>query len=882
MGAATRGGQPGVTGRWTSGVRHERLANGLTLLVQPVPAPAVAVVTHVRAGFFDEPDHWVGISHVLEHMYFKGTPTRGPGEIARATKAAGGYLNAGTGFDHTAYYTVLPPAGLGAALGIQSDALRHPLFDSDELARELGVIIQEARRKVDTPGAVAWETLHAVMYDHHRIRRWRIGSEEILEGYRRDDLLGYYHTRYVPERTIVSVVGGIDPDEALSRAREAYGDWPARPAVLDPPVAEPDALVRRGRTLRGDVALSELVLGWRTQPPLHAHHVPLDLAAAVLSAGRASWLQVAVREPGLAQSIGAHHYGPTELGVFAIAATLAPSRLEEVLEGIAGEVRRLATDGPTEDVLERARTLVLARWSRRMESVDGRASALAAAEALEGFGRLDAEYTRLASVTAAEVQEVANHYLVAGGVSGVVYHPRAAGSDLTADLLRDAFDGAPSPRTSLSRPGMVIPRPSSTLSRPAGRTVAGVLHVPLAGADLLIRRKPGVPLVTLGVYRRRRQSEDACRAGLAALAVRSAVRGAGAFDAEGLADQFERLGGSLAPSVTHDLFGFGATVLADRLAEAGTLLRLVLLEPRLADHTIQVERALLADEVRGAEDDMFRHPIRLALSARFGDVGYGLPVMGHSETVPDLPVDLVRAWQPAELAGGRTTVLAVGDLDPHQAADQLATVFDGLAPAALDPDSRKPAPTGTGFVERVEFRDKAQTAVALVFPGADRRDRRRFAAEVWAAVAGGLGGRMFESLRSRRSLAYTVVASAWQRRHAGALLTYIATAPEREAEAREAMQEELAVFRGAAPEDAEVRDAVNYLVGQAEVSRQTSASVAAEALDAWLVGEGLEELGDPGAGYRAVSGEEIREMAEAWLDPDVMTVGVVRGGGAGR
>src|SRR3989337_614292 len=162
---------------WTAGVRKEVLPNGLTLLVQPDhSAPVVSVVTHVKAGFFDEPDRWTGISHVLEHMFFKGTARRGVGAIARETKAAGGYLNAGTGYDHTSYFTVLPASGLAAALDIQSDALRNSIIDQGELARELLVIIQEAKRKRDTPAAVAHETLHELMFDRHRMRRWRIGT----------------------------------------------------------------------------------------------------------------------------------------------------------------------------------------------------------------------------------------------------------------------------------------------------------------------------------------------------------------------------------------------------------------------------------------------------------------------------------------------------------------------------------------------------------------------------------------------------------------------------------------------------------------------------------------------------------------------------------
>src|SRR6188768_4092572 len=192
---------------WTTGVYREVLQNGLTLLVQPDhSAPVVAVVTHVKAGFFDEPDRWQGISHVLEHMFFKGTPRRGVGRIAQETKALGGYLNASTSYDRTMYYAVLPARNLAGALDIQSDALRNAALDPDELARELKVIIEEAKRKLDSPSAVAGETLHELRFDQHRIRRWRIGHAEQLATFTADDLRGYYASRNVPSRVVVALV----------------------------------------------------------------------------------------------------------------------------------------------------------------------------------------------------------------------------------------------------------------------------------------------------------------------------------------------------------------------------------------------------------------------------------------------------------------------------------------------------------------------------------------------------------------------------------------------------------------------------------------------------------------------------------------------------
>ena len=293
-------GPTAAPARWTDGVRREVLPNGLTLLVQEDrSAPVVAVVTHVRAGFFDEPDRWTGISHVLEHMFFKGTERRGVGAIARETKSAGGYLNASTSYDHTSYFTVLPASGLAKALDIQADALRHSVIDAGELARELQVIIQEAKRKLDTPGAVAYETLHEVMFDRHRIRRWRIGHEEQLAGFTRADVHGYYASRYVPARTIVAIVGAVDAEGALAQARQTYGGWPPAAGAVDPSPEEPPRREVRTRTLRGDVTQAELTLGWRAAPPLAPDAPALDLAAAVLGAGTG---QLALSRPARART----------------------------------------------------------------------------------------------------------------------------------------------------------------------------------------------------------------------------------------------------------------------------------------------------------------------------------------------------------------------------------------------------------------------------------------------------------------------------------------------------------------------------------------------------------------------------------------------------
>jgi zinc protease len=612
---------------------------------------------------------------------------------------------------------------------------------------------------------------------------------------------------------------------------------------------------------------------------MHPDSAPLDLAAAVLGAGRGSWLYRALREPGIVTGITAHNYEPTEVGVFAVTADLDPERLGQAVDGIAEASARLALAGPSDSELDRARTLLLARWVRRLEPMEGRAAALAAAEALGGIDELEREYAALLATTPADVSSAVRRHLSPESVSAVAYLPKDRGDDLTADGLARAF--AVTQLRVVPTPDPVVPlrRPASL--RPAGTVRARTLHVPLSGADLLLRHKGGVPAVTLGLYVPRCELDPPALAGLGALAVRSAVRGAGGLDAAALAFAAERLGGTLGVSVASDWVGFGMSILAERLAEGAALLRTVYEEPALDPVAIETERALMVAEATYVADDMFRFPFQLAFRAAFGDQGYGLPASGIPETLAAIAPADVRRWHSENMLRPRPVIVAVGEIEVERAADTLAATFgDQSARDSAGGFGAHSWALGRDPVERSVTREKAQSALAMVFHGPARRHGERHAADVWAAVASGLGGRLFEALRDRRSLAYTVMASSWQKGRAGALLTYIATSPERESEARSAMLDELARFAREPVADGELAQAANYLAGQAEVRQQSGAAVAGELVEAWLIGEGLEELAEPGAVYRRVTAAQVQAIADRCLRADARAEGVVRGTGA--
>ncbi|MBX6332673.1 MAG: insulinase family protein, partial [Gemmatimonadaceae bacterium] len=483
-------------------VRRTVLPNGLTVLIRrDDSAPVVAIVTYVKAGYFDETDDVVGIAHVFEHMYFKGTPTRGVGEISRATKAAGGYLNAGTIYDHTSYYTVLPASGFLTGLDIQSDAYANSVVDAGELAKELEVIIQEAKRKADNPAAVAVETLYELLHDRHRIRRWRIGREAGLRRLTRDDVLRFYRAYYRPCNTILTIVGDVDPDAALCAVEERYGALPPAPVERCRGPVEPEHTGFRYRELAGDVNQLQLVFGWRTPDALHADTVPLELAATVLGAGRASRLYRAVRERKLAASVSADDYTPTELGVFTIHAEGPPESGLDAARAAWDQLRELREAGVGRDELWRARRLIEARWLRRLETMEGQANYLAEWEALGDWTLGDRVLESLLTTPPERVTEVARRYLTPERAGLVIYRPTAlAPLAHEAEVMRRRLDAPPRPAPlPVSRP-LEVGAPGVITRAPVlEREEAGVrVYRAAQGTPILVRRKRGAPLVHLG------------------------------------------------------------------------------------------------------------------------------------------------------------------------------------------------------------------------------------------------------------------------------------------------------------------------------------------------------------------------------------------------
>ncbi|MBA3854357.1 MAG: hypothetical protein C0503_08075 [Gemmatimonas sp.] len=858
-------------------VQRVRLPNGLTILARrDRTAPVVAIVTWVKAGYFDEPDDTVGIAHVLEHMYFKGTPTRGVGEIARATKLAGGYLNAGTIYDHTHYYTVLPADGLRAGLDVQADAYTNSVIDADELRRELEVIIEETKRKADSAGPLALETMFELLHDRHRIRRWRMGREQELRTLTRQQLLAFYRGYYRPSNTVLAIVGDIDPAEAIAEATMRYGQLDDAALTRDRGPQEATAPGFRLREWEGDIAQTELVFGFRTPPADHPDAPALDFLASVLSSGRAARLVRATRDRRLVSSISAFNYTPTDLGVFVIQATAPHERARDAARAIADQLRRVRTGELGADEIARARQLVEAQWLRRMESAEGQANFLGSWELAGGWERGLAYQDALRSTTIERLTEVAQRYLSLDQASVVAYRPRAGEAlGANADAVRALLDApgiAPLETSAPAPPSMSPP------ARPArlDRVIDGV-HVFRTSGDIpiLVRPRPGAALAHLGAFIAGGVIEESGeQAGISTLMARTMLRGTDRRSATQFAEDAERLGGSFGASVGTEAMQWTIGVPTDRLDDATTLLAELMVEPAFPSDGLEAERAIALASLGALRDDMYRQPMRLAAERAWPDHPYGRATLGSEASVQALDVAALRDWHARKVLHSRAVLAVVGDVDPQRTADAIAARIDGLH-AATRPQILRPSWPAQGAVN-VEPREKKQTALSMLFEGPARDESSRFEAEMLGGVASGLGGRFFEELRDRQSLAYTVLARPYVRAVGGTFAAYIATSPDKEDTARRGLLAEFEKFREELVQPHELERARRYAVGAWQIRQASGAAVLADLADAYLWGE-LEELARYPSDLAGVTPEGMRTLAQRWFDPARRFEGVVRG-----
>jgi zinc protease len=401
-------------------IREERLDNGLRiLLLEDHGAPVVSYQVHFAAGSRNERPGITGISHLFEHMMFKGTPDCGPEEFARLIQAEGGQVNAFTTEDSTCYYENLPAHGLPLAIQMESDRQANLLLTEDNLSSEREVVRNERLlRTVNTPYGEAQELLMALTYPRHSYGWPVVGWDSDLVALSLDDCSRFFATYYAPNNATVVVAGDFDPETVLTMLEEAYGSM--QPGPEPPPVVtieEPQRGERRG-IFRKKLEAAAVLSTFHVPRLTHPDTAPLMVLATVLSDGHASRLHRRFVKNGRAGSVSAalgSSFLNTDPSIFRLDAVANPGDDPGKLEGeMWDELGRLHEDGVTQVEVRRAIRQLRADLilQARTQFYRGLLAGLYQVRAGDcGFAaRLD---EAVMAVTPEDVNRVARAYLVA-------------------------------------------------------------------------------------------------------------------------------------------------------------------------------------------------------------------------------------------------------------------------------------------------------------------------------------------------------------------------------------------------------------------------------------------------------------------------------------
>jgi zinc protease len=829
--------------------RTWELPNGLGIIVQEDhSAPVASVQVWVATGSIHEGKHLgSGISHLLEHMLFKGTEKRGASRFAQSIQDVGGYINAYTAFDRTVYWIDIPAKGVNIALDLLSDAVMNSTLPAEEFVKEQEVIRREFAMGNDDPDRVSFTTLFDTAFRSHPYRHPIIGHLDVFNRVTRDEVMAYYKARYVPNNMFFVVVGDVDAVSVHAQLSEIFAAYPR--CSLPPVLISPEAaqLGRRDRKIEFPTELSRLHLAWHVPAASHPDIPALDVAAVVLGGGRSSRLYKRLREElGLVHSADSWCYAPGQIGLFGVDALLDPHKLEEVEREVLHLIEELRDGGVTERELGKARKMSLSQQLQSVTTMRGRASDLGSNWLLTSNLDFSRDYLEsIQRVTAADIRRVLGAYLTDRRLTSVSLNPQGSLAQIQAPIA----------------------------SAKAGQIQRFELS---NGLRLIVREDPRLPLVSMNaVFKAGLLVETPEKSGISRLFSKVVLKGTGRRTAEQIADEIEELGGAIGSESGNNSISVSARVMRPDLRAGLEILSDILQNATMPPKAVIREQEAQLASIKAEDEDLTAIARRLLRGKLFGSHPYALRSSGSPESVVALTSEDLIAFRDRYLVA-RNGVLAVfGDVRADEVRDLVEKIFAGLAPGepALKEVPEPPKLSSSGEAEQIE--EKEQAILMVGFHGVNLFHPDSAALELIDEACSDQGSRLFLRIREEMGLAYFVGSSIMSGLAAGMFAFYLGTAPEKLTEVKAALADEIEKLarEGLTPE--EVARAKEKSIGQQDIRNQSNHAFAFQAALNELYGLGHSYHLIQRAQIEAISVEDIRRVAREYFHHPSVTV-VVR------
>lgn len=825
----------------SAAVQDLMLDNGLQVAWQEDHRqPLVAIEVRIKGGLRGEGALLgTGVTHFIEHMLFKGTPSRPPGTIDQEVRRYGGSINAFTSFDTTGVSLFVESRYLRDALSLLADILQHAVFDPAEAQKEQAVIVSEIQMNQDDPERRIHQLFWSRHFLEHPYRHPILGYQPLLEQLTAQDLAAFYRAQYQPQNITIVCVGDLDGSRLPALAKELFAGWPR--GRFDPSAAvvpaEPPAVSAKHAAVDLPVGTAYVLLGFSSvrlnDPDLYA----LDVLANILGDGRSSRLyERVVRQQQLAHAAAAWNYTPADPGVFAVQFRTDLDKVEPAIQAVTGLIAEVQRDGVTDAELAKAKRSVSASYLFGLQTIEAKASDLASSLASTGDALFSRRYVeQVQAVTAAQVQAVAQRFCDPAKMTTAVIRPQSADTP--------AAPAAPAPaEISMTR---------ATLKN--GTTV-------LIGVDRTL------PITGMAVaFRGGIRVESEPTQGLCNLVAHLLTKGTKRKSAVDMARQVESLGGSLEPFSGRDGFGLILQLLSQDVDDGLGLLHEAITQSTFPEDELVMQRELIVKQLRAEDDEIFTLGGRLLRRTLFPQHPYRFHPLGDAAILPTLTRRDCEAFAKRWMVPSNMVIAVFGDLEPAVILRKLEASF-GAMPAGKSPwpDRLPEEPLDAVREERLHL-EREQALVMLGFRGSTHIAADRYAVDVLTAALSGMSGRLFQSVREAQGLSYTLGAVHVPGWDPGYLLVYAATRPKEQATVLRLLEEQLARTAADGLTAEEIAQAKRHLIGQHRMELQHLVGLARRCAIDELFGLGYDAWKRYEASINAVTPAMVHEAAQRYL-----------------
>jgi zinc protease len=834
------------------------LSNGLEVIVKEDHARKVATLQlWVMVGSADETPAQGGISHLIEHMAFKGTQRRGVGQIASEVEALGGDTNAYTSFDETVFYVTVPSEAAVAGLDIITDAVLRPAIDPKELDKEKQVVLEEILEGDERPERKASKLILKTAYAKSPYKDPIIGYKEIVEKFTRDDILSFRKKWYVPENMFLLVVGDVNAEQLRGEIERMTADLkptgffrPARP--VEPKQTKIRTALERDKNARE----TRLNIAFHIPSVKNNDVNALDLAGDILGARESSRLvKVLKKEKKLVHSISAYAFTPKEAGLFMVGATLDAKNLESATRAIMEELTLLAKEAPSAEELERAKVHIESQHVYAGETVGGKARNIGNFRADLDDPQYEEKYLKLnAAVTAPDIAQVAAAYLRSDNATVTVLLPEKEAEGFQVAKLSQIVE-------SFAKDTVAVAGKTSAPDAVQTKTLSNGTRVVLAYDN----SNPVVAVRIALMGGKRFESKD--NEGIMNFIAQMLTKGTGKLSEVEISRKVEDMGGRLYGFSGYDSFGLAANFFNRRLDEGLSLLADLFTDSAFPQDKLERERELTLNRIKTEPDRPVAYTINVLNAALFERHPYGFTKEGTLATVAGFTRDDLQHTYQRFAVPSNTVITAVGDMDIPKTMARLEELFGKIPAKALDAPQVPAEDLLSQVRDKIVRIPRAKAHLAIGFRGTSFADPDRYALDVLSNMLSGMGGRLFRNLRDKQSLAYTVTSFDRPGLDPGAFVFYMACDETKVDRAQEGLLKEIAEIREKGPGQEELSRSITNLVGTHLISLQASWSRAENmALNTlYKLGYNFDE--EYIRKIKEVKGDDVLRVARKYLDP---------------